>query len=445
MGNKNVLIASTTLFLILYLAVAFLIDNTDYSNGLLMLLFTSIIILGCLIRYREIQVIILIAFLLRIFMAFFYTTFGDPDPDGYGILAISMASDGFISAIKEFTPNAHFYTWIVAILYSVFGVSELMIRIFNAFLSTLVVIMGYSLGKSLYSKKAAYYIAVILALFPSLIRFSSAFPNRETLLLFLTMLVLLLIFKFYKSGNLLYFISSVFTALLCVALHTSMVILLLIVLVIWIYKTIYNIKNNKTSIEKAKRHLMLYVGLMGIIGILVALLGLYQFGWGVDKLERLFLSSDRSFVNQVNYLQENAGGRAAYLQSFTFDNPILTVLFSPVRMLFFMFTPFIWMVRTPIDLLGLLDALLYLFLTLKAVKTYKDFVKNKDNKNDNKFFIMVIFIAVILIIGILAVGTSNYGTAIRHRAKILPLLILLAAPSLLKNKKSKLNVKKRIS
>ena len=97
------------------------------------------------------------------------------------------------------------------------------------------------------------------------------------------------------------------------------------------------------------------------------------------------------------------------------------LLQTPVRMIYFFYTPFVWMISTAADIVGLFDALLYIFLSIYAFKGLA-YLWCKDKL---LFWAIVSILLVFLVV--FAWGTSNYGTAIRHRQKIVWFLTIPAA------------------
>jgi hypothetical protein len=92
----------------------------------------------------------------------------------------------------------------------------------------------------------------------------------------------------------------------------------------------------------------------------------------------------------------------------------------PVRYVSFLFSPLVpFMVRTQHHLLGLVDAALYAALFLLLVRHWRSVAKNRPA--------MALLIVVMSLFLVFALGVSNFGTAIRHRAKVSPLLLALAA------------------
>ena len=77
------------------------------------------------------------------------------------------------------------------------------------------------------------------------------------------------------------------------------------------------------------------------------------------------------------------------------------------------------MVRSPAHLLGVVDAALYLFLFWSL---YRNGGAIKQNRA-----VVILLVVVPALFLVYALGVSNFGTAIRHRAKMAPILLILAA------------------
>lgn len=92
----------------------------------------------------------------------------------------------------------------------------------------------------------------------------------------------------------------------------------------------------------------------------------------------------------------------------------------PVRLVALVFAPLLpFMVRSAYHLLGLFDAALYLFLCWNIYR-------NWGTIKENRAVVMLLVVLVMLFL-VYALGVSNFGTAIRHRAKMAPILLILAA------------------
>mgnify|MGYP001455787764 CR=1 FL=1 len=94
------------------------------------------------------------------------------------------------------------------------------------------------------------------------------------------------------------------------------------------------------------------------------------------------------------------------------------VVKGPIRVLYFLFAPFPWMIRDVVDLLGLIDSCLYAYFIMIMWR-----MRHTIKQDFPTLSLAIALIAIVFVFG-LAVG--NYGTAIRHRAKIVVIPIVLA-------------------
>jgi len=87
--------------------------------------------------------------------------------------------------------------------------------------------------------------------------------------------------------------------------------------------------------------------------------------------------------------------------------------------LYFLFAPFPRLVRDVVDLLGLLDSFLYAGLIVLTWRMRRRILLN--------FPLRALTYAFIAIVAVIALAVGNYGTAIRHRAKIVVVPIVIVA------------------
>lgn len=424
--NDNLIILLILSLLVILMTLLSMSGNLEYLNVVMMLVASFTVMFIQMYYNKEIATVLLLAYILRVAMAFFYTFFGDPDPDRYGEIAFEMYKSGLASTLKSIPSGAYIYSWFVSIIYSLFGASELMIRIFNAFLSTMVVKYVYLLAKELFGKRVSIKAAKIVAIYPSLIRFSGSFPNREPMILFMTVVAIYMFYLFYAKGRGTYILLSIPLILVSVALHTSMFILFLMLIVVG-FAGVKNQFKKQNSTKNSMTEKMLFVFLVLLFLMLSSSIFFFlvaRFQWGMEKLNLVVIGNGLE-----TFFESRTGARTAYLTGIRFSNPVLEVLFVPVRVIYFLYTPFIWMVRTPLDMLALFDGVAYFIFTYKAVKTYK-LIDTFDEKN--AFYIKLLYISLLLFFIIFSIGTWNYGTALRHRAKFFPLLVVLASPSFVK-------------
>jgi hypothetical protein len=139
-------------------------------------------------------------------------------------------------------------------------------------------------------------------------------------------------------------------------------------------------------------------------------------GYGQQKFEGL-QSGDLSALSakQGNF----ARGRAAYLEDLHATSTTDMIWQTPIRVTFFLFAPFPWMLESAADAFGVVDSLLFVILIGWAVRNRKAVTEVP-----LRLLTLGVFGAMAVVF---AIGVSNYGTAVRHRGKMLPLLVAAAA------------------
>lgn len=121
------------------------------------------------------------------------------------------------------------------------------------------------------------------------------------------------------------------------------------------------------------------------------------------------------------YAQANASrGESAYLPGMEIKSLVDMILYGPIKMFYFLASPLPMNWRGFNDIFAfLIDSSIYIWILLFTVLNLK-YVKKKALA----IGIIVILLTTSFIFGI---GVSNAGTAMRHRQKIFPIVILLYA------------------
>ena len=90
--------------------------------------------------------------------------------------------------------------------------------------------------------------------------------------------------------------------------------------------------------------------------------------------------------------------------------------------MYLVFSPFPWDISEIRHIIGMLDGVLYMYLSFLILCNLKVIL------NDPVLRIfLLLFLAYIFVFGI---GVGNFGTGIRHRSKFVVIMILLAGPYL---------------
>jgi hypothetical protein len=88
------------------------------------------------------------------------------------------------------------------------------------------------------------------------------------------------------------------------------------------------------------------------------------------------------------------------------------------RLVYFLFSPFIWDIKAINHLLGLVDGIMILFLFYFIIKGL--LLKKLNN------FVSILLIILIPLLITYSWGVGNFGTALRHRVKFIPVFIAIS-------------------
>lgn len=303
------------------------------------------------------------------------------------------------------------YSYIMAIFYVLFGTQDdSLIRAINILAGVFTVYNGYHISCMLWTRKIALQNAFILAFFPLLAVYAQN-PIREAFVIYFLTLGVMYYISYVKYRRMHHMVLAVLGFAISTALHMAALMALLALVVYHIWLTI-------TSLMEG-RILMVISSMVAVLIVGGGLFVLNTTGWGLSNI------GGEGAIGEfgVEELIEERGGdrrtgRASYLVGMTASNPADFFWQTPVRAVFFLFTPFPWMLDSIWDLVGLFDALLYLLIFFGIFMSFPYIRKDPAG--------MAILIMVIGMIIAFAWGVTNYGTGMRHRAKIIPLLICLA-------------------
>lgn len=286
----------------------------------------------------------------------------------------------FIYSIVGRSPFVWGFTMIL------FGVGT----VYNSYCITLKITKNY---------KIASRVGWLLTLFPNIAVLSVLVLREAPIHYFLTLSILHLT-KFLvdgkKSGILFFFIYGLITSIL----HTAMIAIFVGFLIATIF---YNNKLNLFS-----KFIIILATIGGLILVNITGIGLSKFGG--------------SFENALEILESGAGAKdsgAVYPEWLLLRNGFGDLWKIPFRFIAFLFAPlFPFMVRSANHAIGLIDVAFYLILFYWILKYRKAL----------KYVRMLGAIACIIFAITLAFsfGASNFGTNIRHRAKIFPIIAIAA-------------------
>ena len=163
-----------------------------------------------------------------------------------------------------------------------------------------------------------------------------------------------------------------------------------------------------------------------IFQYLILILGAIGFILFKDTLLEKVGGGDIDTIIAVNNYTSLKMAGSGYLQSITTTSLGQIVVYLPLFMFYFLYSPTPDMFRGMLDIVSfILNSSIYLYFTFYGFYLYKK-VKNQLTLTEKKI-IKYLFISIIFTVAVFSVGTRNAGTAMRHRDKIVPLLIVIFA------------------
>jgi hypothetical protein len=384
----------------------------EIGLGFIGLTIGGLVILWTATRNAAIAVPLLVAFVARALLAVIdvlvFKLPGAGDGVGWDRLAAHYASGG-LEGITQYLSAGHgLFIWLMGVIYALVGRSALLIQSINVTFGTLLVLTSWRLACQLSSNaKACRRVAWLIALTPSLAVFSSVLLREVAVSYPLAVSVLYLV-RWYRERRVGLALVAVANLLISMAFHSGGLAVLLFA-GFWLIGSWFRALFAGKMDALGRSTLALVIGLAVVAVVLAS-------GYGQQKFEGL-QSGDLSAlsVKQGNF----ARGRAAYLQDLHATSTTDMIWQTPIRVTFFLFAPFPWMLESAADLFGVVDSLLFVILIGWAVRNRKAVTEVP-----LRLLTLGVFGAMAVVF---AIGVSNYGTAVRHRGKMLPLLVAAAA------------------
>ena len=392
------------------------------SIALVVLISVAVLVFTAIKTDRLPAVLLSLAFLLRllVFIADYYhlapIPFSGSDTEDFHVATLAyVAGDG---------PIKTNYTYVLAFFYRIFGAGgRMMAQFFNVLLSYGTVVLLYATLRWLKVNRKLILAAVaVLSFMPAIVCLSSVLL-REAWVQFFLMLSACVFIHWYKRGG----VGAV--ALCLAATYASMIMHAGSVgaLPIYVLGFLF-LRTWKT--EGVKPYLFTVV----VIAFFLALLPIFpelllaKFASALSNL-LLILTHGHGGVFDLGSAAENGAfdikpveSGSAYLLWMRYLSFPVKMLLSPLKMIYLLISPMPWDWRNLTDaMVFFADSLVYLIL---AVMMFRRPLLTKTSQA-KRFLIYVIFSLTF----VFAVGTFSVGTAIRHRAKYVAVMMLAAAAS----------------
>jgi len=359
-------------------------------------------------RNREIATPIMVGFGVRaaaaVVDAYVFPLPGNSDGPGWERGAVYYARNGLAGTFEYIGTGHELYKWMMSVLYALFGRSPLMIQGINVLLGTLIILNTWRLAKQLGGEERSCRIAAwVVTLSPSLI-FYSATLQREAAVTYPLTLAGVALAKWYNQRRPTQLLGAFAALLVSMAFHSGGAAVLVFA-GLWLSGSWLREAVTLRFRNFGRNTVALALGLT-VLGVVLAS------GFGMQKFNGLE-TGDMAVLGERQ--DGFSRGRAVYLGDLRADSPGALVLQAPIRVVYFLFAPFPWMLSEVSDAFGVIDSGLFFILIARVVRRRKTLTDHPST-----MLVLGVFAAMALVF---ALGVSNYGTALRHRNKMLPLLI----------------------
>lgn len=305
------------------------------------------------------------------------------------------------------------YTDVLTIIYMITDCSRLFAQFLNVIFGMgVVIVINMILRIMNLDLKTRKTIIVIVSFMPMLLCFSGILLREAWIEFFIALSLYYFICWFYRRGVVLH---NVVMSLICVLLATWMHSGCFVIAVGYFLAFLsYN-----PSLQKIK-----FTGWTIILAVILVLFVLFFSAFQNILASRFSALADNGVEETlVNVYTSRHIGGSRYLTWLPVTNPFLSILFAPLKMFYFLFSPLPTEWRGMSDIVAfLLDSSLYLYLSYFIMK-------NKPKKREYRLLRYYLLTAFLLMTLVFSFGTNFAGTAIRHRAKAISILVIAYAVS----------------
>ncbi|KSU60393.1 hypothetical protein AS034_16255 [[Bacillus] enclensis] len=407
------------LFFIIELLIVFIFkDVFSQSNivGLILVILNLPFLIFTLGLFRgKIRLILLLGLFSRMSLMFIdifakgVITLPHSGNDTEGFYHHGIAISQNISLLQE-SIYGGIYSKFLGVLFFIVGDQRIVAQYFNVLVSLSTIMIVYKILKEFnVSDKVKTVCLILITFFPQALIFSSILL-REAIITFLVVTSFYYFFKWYKVALNRYFFLSLIILLIGASFHSGVIGIIIGYFFVFLF-----IRRQSLELAFTPKSIFLFIILLFFV-LSLSVIPLDSIPFMNKFSNRLTDSSDIYGIAEGS----NRGG-AAYLNEITINNPFQLILYAPIKMFYFIGSPFPWNWRNIFDVLSFVqDSLIYLMLFLYPILNFKKLLRRDP-------LIMGTFIMLLSVIFIFGIGVSNAGTALRHRYKIFHLLILFFA------------------
>ena len=427
----NIKLIKNDLFFFNFIAlfVALLVIAGADLVGSLSLIFVALITFCFSRYYKSLATILYVALSVRlvtIFLGNFLLILPDSWGDAtlYEIRAWEYSQGGFFAALSNFPSSSSYYiSWILAFFYSLTDRSVIMGQSLSLLFGMGSVLLGSHLAHKIWSEKTSIKVGWILALYPTLVLYSCLIL-REAYVWFFLLVALYGIVCWSKGGGFKTIIITFIGFSGATFFHGGMFVggfIFLIILTITSFIIIL------------KRFTYLKISINSLVVLGFSIITIIFLVLNSDSIPKIGSLKNMFNVDRLLIEISNRNVNTAAFPTWTVPKTEFEFIYmSPIRIIYFMFSPFPWDINKTAHLFGLFDGMFHIMLFILFIKNFKSIWSDRTLR-----IILIILASYLIVYGL---ATGNFGTGLRHRTKFIIALILMVAPwipSLVFNKKQR--------
>lgn len=290
-----------------------------------------------------------------------------------------------------------YYSKLTTVVYFFIGQNPIFMQLINVFFGTLTVHYIFLIGQYLFNAKVGYFSALLMAFWPTHIFFTSM-QMKEALAGFFLVAICYYFIKWIQNFELKYLFITVIFFIFNILMRPQNAVLLLIIMFPFVFYSLWvnSNKNLKILLSLISFFLMFVViGFLSVTGYLTY--------FNLDYI-----------ASEMNYRTD---GGAAYLEWMAYNNFLEIIVYAPLRLFYFLYTPFPWQIGDLPQLFAFIESSVLLFISIYIFLNIKKITWNK----------ALLFFVCFCLIGLTAnsIIDSNVGTSMRHKLQYVYLFTIL--------------------
>lgn len=399
-----------------YIIIAYLfqhhIPETQYLTFSFIVFTVIALFFVLLINYTKLFVIIYTSFIVRVAILLIDRREGESIIPHSGEDSENYYQTGFeISnnlALLDADIYGGFYSQFLGILFFMYGDD----RIFAQFLNIIIIVTAILIIIKIFrmlelSNKTQIIFTSLLCFFPHSLIFGSILI-REAMIALTVVLSLYFFVRWFSNRERSSALFSILLVLLGASFHTAVLGIVIGYLFGFIFYR-HDTRSFRFSMESLVPFSLFAVVMTYLVVFPDVVSGLPIY----NKVDQVF-SDDRGLYETVS----SARGGSAYLEGLEVNNLFQLLLYSPIKIIYFITSPMPWDIGNMNELVAfLLDGVFYLFALAVVIKNFR-VIREKP-------ILTVLLISILISWFIFGLAVSNAGTALRHRFKFFFMIIVV--------------------